>query len=152
PGDHHPNLSPKATYFVDSFSSPATPTQMLLCKAHGAPARTLDTNPVYVREEYRTGKFEQVRIPTPGGVELDGAIMKPANFDPKKKYPVWLQIYGGPHLPTVKDNWAGGHVRDEALAAMGFIVFHCDPRSSTDRGHVSNWACYRELGVQELKD
>jgi dipeptidyl aminopeptidase/acylaminoacyl peptidase len=151
-GDHRPTLDPKAKYFVDAFSSHAQPNQLRLCKADGSAARTLDTNPVYVREEYRTGQYEQVRIPTPDGVELDGAILKPANFDPKKKYPVWLQIYGGPHLPTVRDNWAGGRVRDECMAAMGFIVFHCDPRSSTDRGHVYNWSCYRQLGMQELKD
>ena len=151
-GDHRPTLDPKKKYFVDAFSSHAQPNQLRLCKADGSAARTLDTNPVYVREEYRIGNFEQVRIPMPDGVELDGTILKPANFDPGKKYPVWLQIYGGPHLPTVRDNWAGGHVRDECLAAMGFIVFHCDPRSSTDRGHVYNWSCYRQLGVQELKD
>ncbi len=151
-GEHRPTLSPGARYFVDSFSSHAQPTQVLLCRADGSPGRTLDTNPVYEREEYRTGQFEQVRIPTPDGIELDGTILKPANFDPAKRYPVWVQIYGGPHLPTVRDNWAGGRVRDEALAAMGFIVFHCDPRSSTDRGHIYNWACYRQLGIQELKD
>src|SRR5205807_2412595 len=152
PGEHRPTLDPKMKFFVDSFSSDTTPTQVRLCKADGAPARTMDTNPVYVREEYRTGKYEPVRIPTPDGVELDGAILKPAGFDPNKKYPVWLQIYGGPHLPSVRDTWGGGRVRDEVLAAMGFIVFHCDPRSSTDRGHQYNYACYRQLGVQELKD
>jgi dipeptidyl aminopeptidase/acylaminoacyl peptidase len=151
-GDHRPTLGPKTKYFVDAFSSHAQPNQLRLCNADGSAARTLDTNPVYVREEYRTGQYELVRIPTPDGLELDGAILKPADFDPKKKYPVWLQIYGGPHLPTVRDNWASGRVRDECLAAMGFIVFHCDPRSSTDRGHVYNWSCYRQLGVQELKD
>jgi dipeptidyl aminopeptidase/acylaminoacyl peptidase len=152
PGDHRPTLDPKAKFFVDSFSSHERPNQVRLCRADGTLERVMDTNPVYVREEYRNGNYELVRIPTPDGVELDGAILKPANFDPKKKYPVWLQIYGGPHLPTVRDNWARGRARDEALAAMGFIVFHCDPRSSTDRGHVFNWTCYRQLGVQELKD
>jgi dipeptidyl-peptidase-4 len=151
-GEHHAQLSPKHNLFVDSCSSHDHPSQVRLCKVDGTAARTMDTNPVYVREEYRTGKYELVRIPAGDGVELDGAILKPAHFDPKKKYPVWLQIYGGPHLPTVQDHWSGGRLRDEALAELGFIVFHCDPRSSTDRGHIYNWACYRQLGIQELKD
>src|SRR5262249_40632804 len=152
PGHHQARPDPKAKFFVDSFNSHTSPTQVRLCKADGTPARMLDTNPVYVREEYRTGKYELVRIPAPDGVELDGAIMKPANFDPKKKYPLWLRIYGGPHWPNVKDNGRERRVEDEVLAAMGFVVFRCDPRSSTDRGHLYNWACYRQLGVQELKD
>jgi dipeptidyl aminopeptidase/acylaminoacyl peptidase len=152
PGEHRPNIDPKTKLFVDSFSSHTTPTRVRLCKGDGSPARTLDTNPVYAREEYRAGTYELVKIKTPDGVELDGSILKPANFDPKKRYPVWLQIYGGPHLPTIRDSWGGGRVRDETLAAMGFIVFHCDPRSSTKRGHVYNWACYRQLGIQELMD
>jgi dipeptidyl aminopeptidase/acylaminoacyl peptidase len=150
PGDHRTQLSPKCHLFVDSFSSHEAPSKVRLCKADGSPARTMDTNPVYIREEYRTGKYELVRIPAGDGVELDGAILKPSHFDPTKRYPVWLQIYGGPHLPTVRDSW--GRTHDEALAEMGFIVFHCDPRSSTQRGHLYNWACYRQLGIQELKD
>ena len=124
---------------------------MQLCKADGTPARMLDTNPVYVREEYRVGKFEMVHIKTPDGFELDGSLLKPPDFDPKRRYPVWMMTYAGPHMPTVHDNWRG-RLHDEMLAQMGFIVFHIDPRSSTDKGHRSTWTAYRRLGVQELKD
>src|SRR5207237_8127183 len=68
------------------------------------------------------------------------------------KYPGWVQTYAGPGMPTVRDTWAGGHVADQHFAAMGLIVFNVDPRSASGKGAKSAWACYKQLGVQELKD
>jgi dipeptidyl aminopeptidase/acylaminoacyl peptidase len=151
-GDHRVSVSPKANLFIDTWSSHAGPAQVRLCKADGAAARTLDTNPTYTREEYRVGTFEIVQVKTPDGFVLDGSLLKPPDFDPKKRYPVWVMTYAGPHMPTVHDSWGGGRLHDEMLAQMGFVVFHIDPRSATDKGHRSTWTAYRRLGVQELKD
>ncbi len=151
-GDHRVSVSPAGGLFIDTWSDHARPTKVRLCKADGSAARTLDTNPVYTREEYRTGTYELVRIPTPDGFELDGSLLKPPGFDPKRHYPVWVQTYAGPHMPTVHDSWGGGRLHDEMLAQRGFVVFHIDPRSSTDKGDRSTWTAYRRLGVQELKD
>jgi dipeptidyl aminopeptidase/acylaminoacyl peptidase len=123
-----------------------------LCRADGAAARTLDTNPVYALEEYRRGAYELVQIRTPDGFLLEGSLLKPPGFDPKKRYPVWLMVYGGPHFPQVHDAWAGGRVHDEMVAQAGFVVFHCDPRSASGKGACATWTAYRRLGVQELKD
>jgi dipeptidyl aminopeptidase/acylaminoacyl peptidase len=112
----------------------------------------IDTNPVYSIDDYRLGQFERTRIKTPDGFELEASILKPANFDPMKKYPVWFMTYGGPHAPTIRDGWNAGRFRDEALANLGFIVFRCDPRSASNRGACSTWTAYKQLGVQELKD
>jgi dipeptidyl aminopeptidase/acylaminoacyl peptidase len=78
--------------------------------------------------------------------------LKPANFDPQRKYPVWLLTYAGPHAPTVRDSWGGGRLSDEVKAALGFVVFRCDPRSASGKGACSTWSAYRKLGVQELQD
>jgi dipeptidyl-peptidase-4 len=123
-----------------------------VCRADGAAARMLDTNPVYNREEYKVGTFELVHVPTPDGFVLDGSLLKPPDFDPKRRYPVWMMTYGGPHMPMIHDSWGGGRLHDEMLAQMGFVVFHIDPRSATDRGQCSTWTAYHKLGVQELKD
>jgi dipeptidyl aminopeptidase/acylaminoacyl peptidase len=152
PGDHRVTFSPRGNFFIDSWSSHAAPTRVRLCRADGSPARTLDTNPVYACEEYRLGQYEPVRIKTSDGFVLEGSLLKPPDFDPKRRYPVWLMVYGGPHLPTVRDNWGPGRVRDEMLAQMGFLVFHCDPRSASGKGHRSAWTAYRRLGAQELMD
>jgi dipeptidyl-peptidase 4 len=151
-GDHRVNVSPHGKYFIDTWSDIETAPQVRLYHSGGALARTLDTNPVYVREEYRQGKQELVQIPTPDGFLLEGTVLKPPDFDAKKRYPVWFMTYGGPHFPTVRDAWSGARVRDEMLAQMGFIVFRCDPRSASGKGAVSTWTAYRQLGVQELKD
>lgn len=151
-GDHAVSVSPKGNYFLDTWSSTMSPTRVRLCRANGTPARTIDTNPVYEREEYRTGKFETVKIKTPDGFELEASVLKPPGFDPNRRYPVWFMTYGGPHAPTVRDTWNGGRVRDEMLAQMGFVVFRADPRSASGKGACSTWTAYLKLGVQELKD
>ncbi|MFO0846451.1 MAG: DPP IV N-terminal domain-containing protein [Gemmataceae bacterium] len=152
PGDHTVSVSPKGNYFLDTWSGTTEPTRVRLCRADGTPARTIDTNPVYDREEYRTGQFEMVKIRTPDGFELEGSLLKPPGFDPNRRHPVWFMTYGGPHAPTVRDAWNGGRVRDEMLAQMGFLVFRADPRSASGKGACSTWTAYQRLGVQELKD
>jgi dipeptidyl aminopeptidase/acylaminoacyl peptidase len=151
-GDHHVRVSPRGNLFVDSWSSHAGPTCVQLRKADGSPARTLDTNPVYNREEYRVGKFEMVQIKSADGFVLEGSLLKPPDFDPKRRYPVWMMTYAGPHMPSVHDSWGGGRLHDEMLAQLGFVVLHVDPRSASGKGHCSAWTAYRCLGKHELKD
>src|SRR5207249_12313287 len=133
-------------------SDHASPTQVHLRAADGSLVRTLDTNPVYALEEYRRGNYAIVRIPTDGGVALEGSLLTPPDFDPQRKYPVWFMTYGGPHAPTIHDHWDRQRTRDEALAQMGFIVFRCDPRSASGKGAVSTWTAYKKLGIPELAD
>jgi dipeptidyl aminopeptidase/acylaminoacyl peptidase len=151
-GNHQVSVGPKGRLFIDSWSDHQTPTQVRLYATDGALMRTLDTNPVHAREEYRFGKYELVQIPTPDGFTLEGSILKPANFDPKRRYPVWFMTYAGPHAPTIHDSWGGGRVQDEALAQAGFIVFRCDPRSASGKGACSTWVAYKKLGIPELAD
>jgi dipeptidyl aminopeptidase/acylaminoacyl peptidase len=150
-GSHTVTVSPTGALFVDSHSDAATPAQVCLCKADGTAVRMLDTNPVHVREEYRFGQHERVQVKTRDGYYLEGTLLKPPDFDPAKKYPVWTFVYAGPHMPTVRDGF-DGRVQDHALATAGIIVFHVDPRSSSGKGVSSAWTAYKQLGVQELKD
>jgi dipeptidyl-peptidase-4 len=151
-GEHHASVSPKYNLFSDSWNDHATPTQVRLYQADGTPARVLDTNPVYSREEHRFGAYERVQIPTSDGFVLEASVLKPPDFDAARRYPVWFQTYAGPHAPVVHDSWAGGHVADEIKAQLGFIVFHCDPRSASGKSASSTWTAYQKLGVQELVD
>lgn len=151
-GDHRALVSPRGDLFIDVWSDRQTPTKARLARADQSQARMLDTNPVYILEEYLRGQHEMVQIPTPDGFVLEGSILKPPNFDPQKRYPVWFMTYAGPHAPTIHDNWAFGRVKDEMLAQMGFIVFRADPRSASGKGACSTWTAYRQLGIPELKD
>src|SRR5262249_3645358 len=132
-----------------SFKHPA---QVFLRSTEGNLARTLDTNPVYALEEYRLGKEEHFQIQTPDGFPLEATLLKPPDFDPGRRYPVWFRTYGGPHAPTISDSWHGGDVQDQLLARLGFVVFHADPRSASGKGIAPTWAAYRRMGIPELKD
>jgi len=151
-GDHRANVSPKGNYYVDTWSSQSNPTRVQLFKTDGTAVRMLDTNPVYAVEEYQLSMPEYAQIRTPDGVVLEGTIIKPPQFDASRKYPVWFKTYGGPHAPTVMDSWWGARLEDQAMAHTGFVIFRMDPRSASGKGAVSAWTCYRQMGVQELKD
>jgi dipeptidyl aminopeptidase/acylaminoacyl peptidase len=152
PGDHYVNVSPNGEYFIDTWSNSSTPAKVALYATDGTRIRMLDTNPVYEREEYRFGTYEQFQIETSDGFLLEASLIKPPDFDSSKKYPVWFMTYGGPHSPTISDAWRDGRARDHMLAQMGMLVFRCDPRSAGGKGACSAWSAYKQLGVQELKD
>lgn len=149
---HRVSLAPKGPLFVDRFGDAMTPTRANVCEVGKGPVRTLDTNPVRERGEYKFGRYERVKIVLKDGFVLEGAVTYPPDFDPNKKYPVWLFTYAGPHTPTLRDEWGGGRIMEQSLATTGVIAFRVDPRSASGKGAQSAWACYKQLGVQELKD
>ncbi len=151
-GDHAVQVSPKGNLFVDSWSDNETPARLRLCRGDGMLARTLDTNPVRALDAYELLKWEPVQVKAPDGFLLEGMVLAPPRIDPKRKYPVWVKTYGGPHSPSVRDTWSAGRVEDQALARAGYVVFRVDPRSASGKGACSAWTAYRQLGVQELKD
>jgi dipeptidyl-peptidase-4 len=157
-GTHTVSISPKTNLFIDYNSGHDATATARLYRCDGTLARILDTNPVYAREEYDLGQRELFRIKTPDGFELEAALLKPPDFDPSKRYPVWFTTYGGPHAPVVHDAWpmtgrpGDRGLRDRGLANLGFLVFQVDPRSASGKGVCSTWTAYRQLGVQELAD
>jgi len=152
PASHRVNISPNSKYFIGTWSNDSTPTKVALYDIDGEKIRTLDTNPVYERQEYQFGKYEQFQIEMQDGFLLEASLIKPPDFKLNKKYPVWFMTYGGPHAPTIRNSWSGGRARDHMLAQMGMLVFRCDPRSASGKGACSAWTAYKQLGVQELKD
>jgi len=152
PGNHRVDVSPNGRYFIDTWSNDSTPTKVTLYGINGKKMRTLDTNPVYNRQEYKFGTYEQFQIEMSDGFLLEASLVKPPDFKPNKKYPVWFMTYGGPGSPTIRNTWSGGRARDHMLAQMGMLVFRCDPRSASGKGACSAWTAYKQLGVQELED
>jgi dipeptidyl-peptidase-4 len=152
PGDNRVNISPDGRYFIGTWSNDSTPAKVSLYGINGKMIRTLDTNPVYNRQEYKFGTYEQFQIEMSDGFLLEASLVKPPDFNSNKKYPVWFMTYGGPASPTISNTWSGGRARDHMLAQMGMLVFRCDPRSASGKGACSAWTAYKQLGVQELKD
>jgi dipeptidyl-peptidase-4 len=146
------SISPTSKYYIDRWSSASTPMQVALYATDGTKVRILDTNPVYEREEYRFGTYEQFQIRMADGFQIEASLLKPPDFESDKKYPVWFMTYAGPHAPTISDSWQNGRAHDQMLAQMGMLVFRCDPRPACGKGACSAWSAYKQLGVQELKD
>ncbi len=155
-GAHRTSVAPRGDLFVDSWSSRERPTQVALRSLQdGAVVRVLDTNPVRARETFKLAESTRHQITTPDGFVLEATLVKPPDFDPAKKYPVWFMTYAGPHAPVVSDSWSGsgpGRVLDQALATAGILAFRADPRSASGKGAVSAWTAYKRFGQGELKD
>ena len=151
-GSHRVTLSPDARLFIDSWSTIGQPPRVALRAADGTLVRMIDTNPVYELDQWTLPKMELVEIPSEKGVNFEGLIIYPADFDESKTYPVWFKTYGGPHAPTVYDAYAGGRLGDRLLAEQGIIVFRADPYPASGKGARSTWTTYQNMGVRELED
>ncbi len=146
------NAAPKGGAYIVHYSSDQVPSKSRLISTKANLARTLDTNPVYERERFRFGRYERSRIKIRDDFEMEVALTYPPDFDPAKKYPVWMLTYGGPNAPTIKDGWAGGRVFEQVVAAHGVVVLRVDPQSASGKGMVNAKVCYKQLGVKELQD
>lgn len=151
-GHHVIEVSPQGSRFVDSAESPQSPPQVTLYDRQGGRLRLLDSNPVPALARYRLGQVELLSIKTRDGFALPATLIKPPDFDPAKRYPVWLLTYGGPHAPTVRESWMRGRGFEQLLASLGIIAFRVDPRSASGQGAENTWTAYRQLGVPELRD
>lgn len=152
PGNHSVNVSPDGTRFIDTWSTTAAPERVVLRDAEGELVRTLDLNPVPDLARVRLAPVEHHRIRTHDGFELEAQIIRPLDFDPGRRYPVWFSTYAGPQAPTVRNSWRSGRAWEQMLAREGIVQFRCDPRSASGKGAVSAWTAYRQLGVKELED
>ena len=150
---HAVNVAPAGGTFVSTYSNIETPPATAIFEAgKKEPLRVLsESKPATERDIYTFGKVERVQVPTKDGFVLEGILTYPPDFDPAKKYPLWVLTYAGPHTPTVKDAWAD-RVMEQVIANAGVVAFNVDPRAASGKGAVSAWAAYKRLGVQELKD
>ena len=150
-GTHEVSFSPGAKYYVDEWSDFYTPPETVLYRVDGSRVRTVPTSldepaPEQARQNQQS-KTELFKVKAPDGVILPATVTLPPNVDKQKKYPVWLSLYGGPHMPQIRNaGGGGGGGADATKAAQGYIVFHMDPRSfpaqhRNCRGRVtSSWA------------
>jgi dipeptidyl-peptidase-4 len=101
--------------------------------------------------KYAFSERQRVTVPARDGYELDACVQLPPDWKQGQKYPVFLPTYSGPNSPTVSDQWQHSTWL-QFLAQQGFLVLQVNVRSASGRGRVHSGACYKQLGVQELKD
>jgi len=141
-------------YFVKSYSNANTPPVYTLCDNSGKELSVLEDNSVLNKklENYNLSKKKFIRLKG-HDIELNAWMIKPPNFDATKKYPVYLNIYGGPGANTVSDSWGGvNYIYHQLLAQNGYIVISVDPRGTMYRGSKFKTATYLQLGKLETED
>lgn len=146
-------------YFVNTWSSYDHPMVFTLRNNKGKVISTLEDNKALLEKtkQYNWGKRETFSFTTSEGVQLDGWMVKPVDFDANKKYPVILFQYSGPGNQQVVNGWNTGSMGqggafDHYLAQEGFIVVCVDGRGTGGRGAAFEKCTYLRLGDLESKD
>lgn len=152
-GMHSVQVSASGKYISDSYSSVNNPGNIDIINT--------TNNSVY---EWQTAKnpFEGIDMPeitlgtikaADGKTDLHYRLLKPLNYDPNKKYPTIVYVYGGPHSQLVANSWQGrASGWDIYMAREGYVVFTVDNRGTNYRGHDFENITHRQLGVEETKD
>jgi dipeptidyl-peptidase-4 len=152
-GTHRANFNPGFTLFVDVWSNVTTPSQVRLHRGDGAEVRVIDANPVAALQDYRLSQPEFVQVKTRDGFVMEGMMIKPPDFNPARRYPVYQFTYAGPGASQVRNQWGGReYMFHQMLAQHGVIVWVLDNRSASGKGAESQWPVYGRLGEIELQD
>ncbi len=148
------NLSPAGKYFITTYSNVATPPTMALVDiTKGKVIRELGDAKGAEFSTYALPKTEIVRVKSADGLfDLPVQITYPVNFDPKKRYPVLVSIYGGPNAGTVYDRWRNPGGASQWWAQEGLIQVAFDNRSSGHFGKIGLNYIHRQLGKYEIED
>jgi dipeptidyl-peptidase-4 len=151
-GRHRVSWNPTFTMFVDNWSNHADPGRQQLKDAKGNVLKVLnDRKNAPSSLPFPRGQVRHQLIPTSDGFLMESMLILPAEMEPGKKYPVFHTGYGGPDSPTVRDAW-NENPWHHFLANQGFVVWMCDPRTASNKGHVYTSIVYGRLGEPELQD
>ena len=148
-------LSPDGKSYVGTSSSPDQPPQTGLYRIDGTLIAWIEENHLDASHPYAP-YLETHTSPEFGtmlaedGQTLHYSIQKPKDFDPSKRYPVIVDVYGGPGVQTVARDW--GPLTDVFYNARGYIVFRLDNRGSDNRGKRFEDAIHRSMGGAEVRD
>lgn len=146
-------------YFINLWSDCNTPYKYDIRDNSGRKVASLIDNKKLSTKlsEYNLSKKEFFQFTTSEGVRLNGVMIKPADFDANKKYPVVMWQYGGPGSQQVMNSWSMGSIArgalfDEYLAQQGFILVCVDGRGTGGRGVEFEKCIYQRMGLLEAKD
>ena len=146
-------------YFINTWSDLNHPLQYTLCQNNGKVLQTLIDNQELVQKlaAYDLGTKELFSFTTSEGVQLNGWMVKPKDFDPARKYPVIMYQYGGPGNQQVLNQWGigmngNGAILEQYLAQQGYLCVCVDNRGTGGRGAEFEKCTYLRLGELEARD
>ncbi|PZU74086.1 MAG: peptidase S9 [Brevundimonas sp.] len=144
-----------ATAYVGNYSDPATPPQSALYRIDGTRVRWIEENRLDASHPFAP-YVSRLRAPEFGTMQSHGQTLvwrmtTPPGFDPSKKYPVVMQVYGGPGTGAgVQKSWQP--LTNQLLTEAGYIVFRVDNRGEGDRSQAFETSIYRRLGIPAVED
>lgn len=144
-----------ATAYVGNYSDPATPAQSALYRIDGTRVRWIEENKLDASHPFAP-YVSRLRTPEFGTMQSHGQTLvwrmtTPPDFDPSKKYPVVMQVYGGPGTGAgVQKSWQP--LTNQLLTEAGYIVFRVDNRGEGDRSQAFETSIYRRLGIPAVED
>jgi dipeptidyl-peptidase 4 len=150
-GTHSPLFSDDKSFCLDYFTNIETPKTISLINTKDLNTKVLltATNPYL---SANLGESKIFTIKNDHGDDLYCRITYPPQFDPNKKYPVLMYVYGGPHSQMVTNTFLSGGVFLQYMAQKGFIVFSLDNRGTAKRGSAFEKCIHRQLGKFEMED
>ena len=150
-GSHNVSISPKGTYFIDTWNSITSPGSIIAYNKSGKKLKEIYKFEQPVYDPAKNSKPELVKIMTSDGLfNMPAIVTYPLNFDPAKKYPVIFTIYGGPDFKNVINRWQGNN--PSWYSQNGIITFTVDHRGSGQFGKKGLDYLYRSLGKWEILD
>ena len=152
-GSHRGVLSKSGQYFYDRYTEPDVPRNIEVVNVKtGKASRLMTTDDPW--KDYQQPIFECGTIKAADGItDLYWRMVKPHDFDPTKKYPTVVYVYGGPHAHNVEASWHWGSRSWETyMAQKGYLLFILDNRGSENRGRDFEQATFRQLGQIEMQD
>jgi dipeptidyl-peptidase-4 len=153
-GSFRADFSNSFDYYIMSHSNANTPPIYELYNRKGKKIRTLEDNSELRKttKEYGFTKTEFIKVPTASGQLLDAYLMKPIDFDPQKKYPLFIYVYGGPESQNVTDSWNRRGPWFQMLVQEGYIIACVDNRGTNGRGEEFRKSTYMQMGKLETID
>lgn len=150
--DHQISLAPDGKHFITTYTNLSSPPKSALMDTKGNIIRELADSKGSDFDAYKLPKTELIYYQTRDGLELPMTVILPLNFDPNKKYPVWISVYGGPDAGRVFDKWNSPLGQSYWWAKEGLIQVAIDNRSSGHLGKIGMDFIYRKMGMYEIED
>lgn len=151
-GVHTVNISNDGNWFFDEYSNHSTPSKSLLYDKNLKSKTLLESKNKYEGYEIGTAEIKTIKS-ADGTTDLYTRLIKPSNFDPNKKYPVLVYVYGGPHAQMITNSYLdGANLWMYWMAEQGYLVFTVDNRGSDNRGFAFESVVHGRLGVNEIDD
>ncbi|WP_426473189.1 S9 family peptidase [Chryseobacterium balustinum] len=154
-GNNAANFSKNYNYFIETSSTAANPYTFVLKDGNGKQLKELQNNDDQLKklqaDQFAVKEF--ITIPNSAGDQMNAWIIKPKNFDPNKKYPLFMYQYSGPGSQQVSNSWDNGNALwFEMLAQKGYIIACVDGRGTGYKGAKFKKVTYKNLGKYEIED